>query len=160
VGRKFGDKINRRSVLYYHITAWLSSKGKSPEAAYLFMQWLSSTRTYTWMAGNPGGYFDPMQLANFKEPLVSATYMPYSMDMIPKTIARSAPTLNFAGQTALDNALDQELQAALTGQKTAKEAMIGAQKKWEQIIKRQEKNGILKAIAASRKTWPTLVDPA
>ena len=160
VGRKFGDKINRRSVLYYHITAWLSSKGKSPEAAYLFMQWLSSTRTYTWMAGNPGGYFDPMQLANFKEPLVSATYMPYSMDMIPKTIARSAPTLNFAGQTALDNALDQELQAALTGQKTAKEAMIGAQKKWEQIIKRQEKNGILKSIAASRKTWPTLVDPA
>jgi multiple sugar transport system substrate-binding protein len=82
------------------------------------------------------------------------------MDMIPKTIARSAPTLNFAGQTALDNALDQELQAALTGQKTAKEAMIAAQKKWEQIIKRQEKSGILKAIAASRKTWPTLVDPA
>jgi len=52
------------------------------------------------------------------------------------------------------------LQAALTGQKTAKEAMIAAQKKWEQIIKRQEKSGILKAIAASRKTWPTLVDPA
>ncbi|CAN1556653.1 UgpB ABC-type sugar transport system, periplasmic component [Burkholderiaceae bacterium] len=160
VGRKFGDKINRRSVLYYHITGWLSSKSKHPEAAYLFMQWLSSTRTYTWMAGNPGGYFDPMQLANFKEPLVAATYQPYSMDMIPKTIARSAPTLNFAGQTALDNALDQELQAALTGQKTAKEAMIAAQKKWEQIIKRQEKSGILKAIAASRKTWPTLVDPA
>jgi multiple sugar transport system substrate-binding protein len=58
-------------VLYYHITAWISSQSKSPEAAYLFMQWLSSTRTYTWMAGNPGGYFDPMQKANFSEPLVS-----------------------------------------------------------------------------------------
>ena len=160
VGRKVGDKINRRSVIYYNITAWLSSKGKYPEAAYLFMQWLSSTRTYTWMAGNPGGYFDPFQQANFKEPLVSASYQPYTMDTIPKTIARSAPTLNFAGQTALDNALDQELQAALTGQKTAKEAMIAAQKKWEQIIKRQEKNGILKSIAESQKTWPTGVDPA
>jgi multiple sugar transport system substrate-binding protein len=159
-GRKFGDKINRRSVLYYHITAWLSSKSKYPEAAYLFMQWLSSTRTYTWMAGNPGGYFDPMQAANFKESLVAATYQPYSMDIIPKTIARSAPTLNFAGQTALDNALDQELQAALTGQKTAKEAMVAAQAKWEQIIKRQERNGILKAISESRKTWPSIVDPA
>ena len=112
------------------------------------------------MAGNPGGYFDPFQQANFKEPLVSASYQPYTMDTIPKTIARSAPTLNFAGQTALDNALDQELQAALTGQKTAKEAMIAAQKKWEQIIKRQEKNGILKSIAESQKTWPTGVDPA
>ena len=160
VGRLFGDKINRRSVLYYHITAWISTKSAYPEAAYLFMQWLSSTRTYTWMAGNPGGYFDPMQKANFKEPLVSQTYMPYAMETIPETIARSAPTINFAGQTALDNALDEEIQAALTGQKTAKEAMDAAQGKWEQIIRRQKRNGIIEAIKASRETWPTIVDPA
>ncbi len=83
-----------------------------PEAAYLFMQWLSSTRIYTWMCGNPGGYFDPMQQANFKEPLCAATYHPYSMDIIPKTIARSVPSINFAGQTALDNALDEDYQTA------------------------------------------------
>lgn len=160
VGRLFGDKINRRSVLYYHITAWISSKSAHPEAAYLFMQWLSSTRTYTWMAGNPGGYFDPMQKANFKEPLVAQTYQPYSMETIPATIARSAPTINFAGQTALDNALDEEIQAAITGQKTAREAMDAAQGKWEQIIRRQKRNGIIEAIKASRETWPTIVDPA
>ena len=160
VGRKKGDQINRRSVLYYHISAWISSKSQYPEAAYLFMQWLSSTRTYSWMAGNPGGYFDPMQQANFKEPLVAATYHDYSMDIIPKTIARSAPTLNFAGQTALDSALDEELQAAMTGQKTAEEAMQAAAKKWERIIRKNESTGILDAIAASRKTWPTITDPA
>lgn len=160
VGRKFGDKINRRSVLYYHITAWISSKSAHPEAAYLFMQWLSSTRTYTWMAGNPGGYFDPMQKANFKEPLVAQSYQAYSMETIPATIARSAPTINFAGQTSLDNALDEELQAAVTGQKTAREAMDAAQGKWEKIIKRQTSNGIIDAIKASRKTWPSIVDPA
>ena len=160
VGRLFGDKINRRSVLYYHITAWISSKSTHPEAAYLFLQWLSSTRTYTWMAGNPGGYFDPMQKANFKEPLVAQTYMPYSMETIPETIARCAPTINFAGQTALDNALDEEIQAAITGQKTAREAMDAAQGKWEKIIRRQEKNGIKEAIKASNATWPTIVDPA
>jgi len=160
VGRKFGDQINRRSVLYYHITAWISSQSAHPEAAYLFMQWLSSTRTYTWMAGNPGGYFDPMQSANFKEPLVAQSYQPYSMETIPATIARSAPTINFAGQTALDNALDEELQAAITGQKTAREAMEAAQGKWEQIIKRQSRNGIVEAIKASRQTWPSIVDPA
>lgn len=160
VGRQFGDQINRRSVLYYHITGWLSAKSEHPEAAYLFMQWLSSTRTYTWMAGNPGGYFDPMQKANFAEPLVAKAYQPYSMETIPATIARSVPSINFAGQTALDNALDEELQAAITGQKTAREAMDAAQAKWERIIKRQTRNGIVDAIKASRATWPTIVDPA
>ena len=160
VGRRFGDQINRRSVLYYHITAWLSTKSEHPEAAYLFMQWLSSTRTYTWMAGNPGGYFDPMQKANFAEPLVAEAYQSYSMETIPATIARSVPSINFAGQTALDNALDEELQAAITGQKTPREAMDAAQAKWERIIKRQTRNGIVEAIKASRATWPTIVDPA
>jgi multiple sugar transport system substrate-binding protein len=160
VGRRFGDQINRRSVLYYHITAWISSQSAYPEAAYLFMQWLSSTRTYTWMAGNPGGYFDPMQSANFKEPLVAQTYQAYAMETIPATIARSAPTINFAGQTALDSALDEELQAAITGQKTAREAMEAAQGKWEKIIKKQSRNGIVEAIKASRQTWPSIVDPA
>jgi len=160
VGRRYGDKINRRSVLYYHITGWVSSKSDYQEAAYLFMQWLSSTRTYTWMCGNPGGYFDPMQQANFKEPLCAATYQPYSMETIPQTIARSVPSINFAGQTSLDNALDEELQAAITGQKTPAEAMKAAAKKWRRIIKKHERKGIREAIAASRKTWPTLVDPA
>ncbi len=157
-GTRIGNKVNRRSVLYYHITGWVASKSKYPEAAYLFMQWLSSTRTYTWMCGNPGGYFDPMQQANFKEPLCEATYHPYSMDKIPKTIARSAPSINFAGQTSLDNALDEELQAAITGQKSATEAMKAAQKKWEKIIKKQKRNGILESIAASRSTFPSIID--
>lgn len=112
------------------------------------------------MAGNPGGYFDPMQKANFAEPLVAEAYQPYSMETIPATIARSVPSINFAGQTALDNALDEELQAAITGQKTAREAMDAAQAKWERIIKRQTRNGIVDAIKASRATWPTIVDPA
>ncbi|MFV1876765.1 ABC transporter substrate-binding protein [Nioella sp.] len=160
VGRRFGDQINRRSVLYYHITAWVSSQSQYPEAAYLFLQWLSSTRTYTWMAGNPGGYFDPMQQANFREPLVASTYQQYSMETIPATIARSVPSINFAGQTALDNALDDELQAAITGQKTPREAMDAAQSQWERIIRRQRRNGIEEAILASRETWPTIVDEA
>ena len=159
-GRITGGEVNRRSVIYYHITGWIASKSKHPEAAYLFMQWLSSTRTYSWMTGNPGGYFDPFQQANFKEPLVSKTYHPYSMESIPATIARSAPTLNFAGQTALDTALDEEIIAAITGQKSAKEAMDAAQKKWERIIKKNKRNGIVESIQASRKTWPSIVDQA
>lgn len=160
VGRRFGDKINRRAVMYYSINAWISPKSKNAEASYLFLQWLSSTRTFTLMMASPTGYFDPMQQANFNEPLVAANYQPYAMKTIPYTIARGVPSLNFGGQTALDNALDEELQAALTKQKTPREAMDAAQGKWEQIIRRQRGRGILEAIKASRSTWPTIVDPA
>ena len=157
-GTAFGDKLVRRSVIYYNITGEVSSRSKSPEAAYLFLQWLSSTRTFSWMAGNPSGYFDPFQKANLDEPLVQETYHPYAVDAIRQTIARSAPTLNVAGQTAFDNALDEELQAALTGQKSAEQAMKDAQHKWERIIQRKGEEKIIPALKASRAAWPTVID--
>lgn len=159
LGRKFGDQINRRSILHYGISAWVSSKSKHQEAAYLFLQWLSSTRTFTLIMASPTGFFDPMQQANFDEPLVADNYKRYAMETIPYTVARSVPGVNFAGQTALDNALDEEIQAALTKQKTPREAMDAAQRKWEQIIRRQRSKGIVESIQAWRGTWPTIVDP-
>jgi multiple sugar transport system substrate-binding protein len=38
--------------------------------------------------------------------------------------------------------------------------MDAAQKKWERVIKRNKRNGIVDAIKASRSTWPSIVDPA
>ncbi len=157
-GRIFGDDLVRRSVIYYNINAEVSSQSQNKEAAYLFLQWLSSTRTFSWMSGNPGGYFDPFQVANFNEPYVIETYHDYLVPVIQETIRRSAPTLNFAGQTAMDNALDEELQAMFTGQKTPKEAMEGAQQRWERIIRRRGGSEMEDAIRASRSAWPTIID--
>jgi multiple sugar transport system substrate-binding protein len=36
--------------------------------------------------------------------------------------------------------------------------MESAQGKWERIIRKQKRNGIVDAIKASRKTWPTIVE--
>ncbi len=157
-GVQHDDGLVRRSVIYYNITGTVSSRSANPEAAYLFLQWLSSTRTYSWMAGNPAGYFDPFQKANFSEPFVEETYHPYMMDAIRETIARSAPTINFAGQTALDTALDEELQAALTGQKSPEDAMKSAQRKWERTIRRKGEDKMIPVIQASRAAWPTIVE--
>ena len=159
-GVKHGDKLIRRSVIYYNINADVSTGSKYPEVAYLFLQWLSSTRTFSWMSGNPTGYFDPAQKANLAEPLVQQTYHPYMVDAIKETIVRCAPTLNFAGQTAMDTALDEELQAALTGQKTPEQAMLAAQKKWEKVIQRKGEDKMIPIINASRAAWPTLVEKA
>jgi multiple sugar transport system substrate-binding protein len=82
------------------------------------------------------------------------------MDAIRETIARSVPTINFAGQTALDAALDEELQAALTGQKSAEEAMLAAQDKWVKIIQRKGEDKMVPIIQASRAAWPTIIDQA
>jgi multiple sugar transport system substrate-binding protein len=158
LGRKFGNQVNRRSILHYGISAWVASTSKNAEAAYLFLQWLSSTRTFTLIMCSPTGFFDPMQQANFNEPIVAKNYGPYAMETIPQTVERSAPGINFAGQTALDNALDEELQAALTKQKSPRQAMEAAQAKWERIVRRQSQKGMVESIQAWRRIWPTIVD--
>ncbi len=157
-GVQHGDDLIRRSVIYYNITGTVSSRSANPEAAYLFLQWLSSTRVYSWMAGNPAGYFDPFQKSNLDEPFVAETYHPYMMDAIRDTISRSVPTINFAGQTSLDTALDEELQAALTGQKSPEEAMKDASRKWKRIIQRKGEDKMIPIIQASRAAWPSIID--
>lgn len=159
-GTQFGDDLVRRSVIYYNINAEVSALSKYPEAAYLFLQWCSSTRTFSWMSGNPGGYFDPFQNANFDDPLVIETYHDYHVPIIRETIKRSAPTINFAGQTAFDNALDEQLQAALVGDISAEDAMKRAAKAWRKIIRKKGETKMVDAIRKSKAAWPTIIDKA
>ena len=159
-GTAFGNDLVRRSVLYYNINAEVASQSQYPEAAYLFLQWASSTRTFSWMSGNPGGYFDPFQIANFEDPLVNQTYHSYHTPIIQETIKRSAPTINYAGQTAFDNALDEQLQAALVGEISAADAMRNASKAWRKIIKKKGENKMVQSIRDSKAAWPTIIDQA
>ena len=161
VGNWFGDDLIRRSVLYLNINAEVSAQSEYPEAAYLFLQWASCSRIFSWMSGNPAGYFDPFQKANFDDPLVQQTYHKDHVEVIQETIKRSTPTINFAGQSAFDNGLDEELQRALIGDITPEEAMKNASKKWRKIIKKKGEDKMIEAIRASNKAaWPTIVDKA
>jgi len=159
-GRQFGDKLVRRSAIYYNTMAEVSSQSKSKEAAYLFLQWVSSTRIYSWLCANPGGFLDPLHKANFAEPYVNQTYNKYLTEVIQETASRCVPTLNFAGQTAMDNALDEELQAALTGQKSAEQAMKDAARRWKRVIRRKGEDRMIDTIKKSRAGWPTVIDDA
>ena len=157
VGAKHGDQTVRRSVIYFNVTGSVAAKTKHPEAAYLFLQYISSTRTFTRITANPVGGCDPFQKANLNDPFVQANNHEYMMTPIRETIARSAPTINFAGQGALDNALDENLQAALTGSMTAEEAMVNTEKAWKKLIQRREEESVA-AIKASLAAWPTIID--
>jgi multiple sugar transport system substrate-binding protein len=157
VGTKVGDKTVRRSVIYFNVTASVAQKSKYPEAAYLFLQYISSTRTFTRICGNPVGGSDPFQLANLDDPNVRKNVHEYMMNPIRETIRRAVPSINFAGQAALDNALDENLQAALAGKITAEQAMVETEKAWKKIIAKRPEE-IVKAIRAQRAAWPTVID--
>jgi len=157
VGVKHGSETVRRSVIYYNVTASVAAKSQYPEAAYLFLQYISSTRTFTRICGNPVGGCDPFQQANFDDPFVQENNHPYMMTPIRETIRRSCPTINFAGQGALDNALDENLQAALTGGMTAEEAMVRTEEAWKKLISRRQEETVA-AIRSGLSAWPTIID--
>lgn len=159
-GRIHDQYLVRRSVLWYNISAGISTQSEHPEAAYLLLQWLGSSRTYSWMTANPGGYFDPFQMANFTDPLVQETYHDYHVRTIRETIRRSVPSINFAGTQSFHNALDENLLAALTGDKSAEAAMADTARQWKRVIRRQGEDKMIEAIRKNRAAWPAVVDLA
>jgi len=158
-GREVDGQLVRRSVLWLNLSACVSAQSKHPEACYLLLQWLGSSRIYSWMTANPGGYFDPFQLANFSDPLVRQTYHDYHMDVVRETVARTVPTINYPGATAFHNALDENLMAALTKSKTPEQAMADTERQWQRIARRTGEEKLLEAIKTNKEAWPTVLDP-
>jgi multiple sugar transport system substrate-binding protein len=158
-GNEIDGKIVSRSVLWFSLTGMVSAQSKNAEVAYLLLQWLGSARIYAWMTANPGGYFDPFRLSDFSDPLVRETYHAYHMDVVRETVARTVPTINFAGATAFHNALDENLMAALTKAKTPEQAMADAAAEWEKITRRTGQDKIIEAVLANKAAWPTVLDP-
>jgi multiple sugar transport system substrate-binding protein len=158
-GTEIDGKIVSRSVLWFSLTGMVSAQSQHPEAAYLLLQWLGSARIYAWMTANPGGYFDPFRLSDFSDPLVRETYHGYHMDVVRETVARTVPTINFAGATAFHNALDENLMAALTKTKTAEQAMADTAAEWEKITRRTGQDKIVEAVRANKAAWPSVLDP-
>lgn len=158
-GREHDGGLVRRTVLWLNLSASVSSQSEHPEAAYLLLQWLGSSRIYSWMTANPGGYFDPFQLSNFSDPLVRETYHAYHMDVVRESVERTVPTINYPGATAFHNALDENLMAALTGGMSPEDAMANTERQWQRIARRTGEDKLLEAIQANKAAWPDIVDP-
>ena len=158
-GREIDGGLISRSVLWLNLSASISAQSAYPEAAYLLLQWLGSSRIYSWMTANPGGYFDPFQLSNFADPLVRQTYHDYHMDVVRETVKRTVPTINYPGATAFHNALDENLVAALTKTKSAEQAMADTEAEWKKIARRIGEDKLVEAIKANKAAWPAVIDP-
>jgi multiple sugar transport system substrate-binding protein len=157
-GRIIDGKLIRRTVWWPNITFAVSTQTKYPEAAYLFLQWGGSPSMFTFMVGNPAGYFDPFQVSDFKDPVVVASYHEYHVPTMTGSIERSVPPLNLNGASEYETALDTNVQAVIAGQKTAEQAMADCETEWEKITDRLGRDKQIAAIAAQVAAYSTVVD--
>lgn len=157
-GRVIDGKLVCRTVWWPNITFGVSAQSKYPEAAYLFLQWANSPQVFTWMVGNPAGYFDPFQTSDFEDPVVVGSYHDYHIPVLTDSIKHAVPPININGASEYENALDENLQAAMTGQKTAEQAMEDTAAQWEKITDRLGRDRQIEQIKAQLESWPTVLD--
>ena len=157
-GRIVDGELIRRTVWWPNVTFGVSSQSEFAEAAYLFLQWGNSPEIFTWMVGNPAGFFDPFQNENFTDPIVAGSYKDYHIPVYVESIERAVPPININGTNEYVNALDTNLQAVMTGQKTAEEAMADTAAEWEEITDRLGRDRQIEQLQAELDGWPTITD--
>ena len=158
-GRMVGGKLIRRSIIYQNnqfvVNAFASKKLQEP--AYLVLQWLSSRSIFNWMTGNPAGYLDPNHTSSLSDPLVRSSYKPYACDKLKEIIPHTAPPiLAIRGAREYTQALDNNLQKALTKQISPEQAMANTAAAWEKTTNRLGRAKQIAAIRANRAAWPTI----
>lgn len=157
-GRMVGGKLVRRSVIYFNAQFAVNafSNKKLHEAAYLALQWAGSGQIFSWMAGNPAGYFDPHGNSQFNDPLVRASYKPDMCDTLKIVVPNTAPPIaGIRGANDYTAVLDTQLQNALSKQISPEQAMAATAAGWEKITNRYGRANQAKSIVANRAAWPT-----
>jgi multiple sugar transport system substrate-binding protein len=158
-GRMVNGKLVRRSGIYFN-NQFVVNAFSDPthhEAAYLVLQWLSSRHIFDWLTGNPAGYMDPNRVSALNDPLVRSSYQPYACDSLKQIIPHTAPTiLSIRGAREYIQALDTNLQKALTKQLSPEQAMAQTAAAWEATTNRIGRATQIAAIKASRAAWPTV----
>lgn len=157
-GRVIGGVLVRRTVWWPSIGHGVAAGGRNKEAAYLFLQWISSGKVSTWLVANPAGYYDPWKVPHFKDPFVIGSYKDWHIKTYEESIKRSSPPIIIPGVIEYRTALDTALQQALAGQKTPRQAMKDCADEWNRITDRKGRDKQIQAVKATRAAWPTVVD--
>jgi multiple sugar transport system substrate-binding protein len=158
-GRRVGGRLVRRSIVYYNAQYGVNAFAdpKRHEAAYLVLQWASGAHVFSWMVGNPAGYYDPNRAYTLDDPAVRELYQPYAADELKRIIPRTAPEISaIQGANEYTQALDIYLQRALSKQMSAEQAMAAVAAQWEQITDRIGRDKQIRSLQAHRGAWPRL----
>jgi len=110
--------------------AWgMNAFSKNKPAALAFIQWATSAEVLKQLVPNGSS---PPRLSILNDPTLQAKY-PW-LEAEGEASSRAVVPISNASYFDLVDALSTDLNAALTGSKTAQEAMSDAQSQWEQIL--------------------------
>jgi len=162
-GWKVNGKLVRHTSLYFNASNGVNtfSPAKYHEAAYLFLQWVASGPIYTWLTANPGGYQDPCKVACLTDPLVRSSYTPRTVDVLAMTVPGAAPSITaLKGANEYIQALDINLQKALSGQLSPQKALDAVAASWDRTTNKVGRARQVAAWRASKAGWPKMADSA
>ena len=106
------------------------------ELAYLWIQYNSSPEVSARAILNEAGYFDPFRYSHFKDPDIIQRYTIPVLDALLANTEVSFPDVILVGGAEYMDLLDKEVQAAITGLKTAEKALEDAASAWEDVTER------------------------
>ncbi len=139
-----------------HVVGWTASVsryGKCPEAAYLIVQFITSPSiSAKWIART--GTLDPFRLNHFKDEELMATY---GVELGPALLANAAqcfPDISLRGANEYIDVLNLNLQAAVAGQLSAKEALDRVAEAWQKITDRLGRGRQIEAWRAEIRSYP------
>ena len=162
-GWNVGGKLVRHTSLYFNASNGVNkfSPSQYHEAAYLFLQWVASGPIYTWLTANPGGYQDPCKVACLGDPLVRESYTPRQVNVLAMTLPGAAPSItSLKGANQYIQALDINLQKALSGQLSPQKALDAVAAAWDRTTNKVGRARQIKAWRASKAGWPKMADSA
>ena len=159
-GRVVGGKLIRRPVIFYNISYGVNKHVSTNRqlAAYLFLQWAGSSKIYTWLTFNPGGYQDPHHKVSFSDPYVIASYKKTTTDAFKQIVPRTAPPITVRGGSEYRQALSDTMQRVLTKQSTPTQAAKELADAWDATTARLGQAKQAKAMKTLNLSFPTVTD--
>ena len=146
------DKLKDGTLLYAGMFCWgygysVSKYSANPELAYAYAQWMTSPTVSMDAIPYLGGYSDPYRVNHMKAPTqrMIDTYSPAYLETLYDNMVNTVPDLCLPGGFEYQDALDKEIHACMTGDKSPKEALDAASKSFDRITRRIGKDKVQKA---------------
>jgi multiple sugar transport system substrate-binding protein len=163
-GWEVDGTLVRHTSIYFNAAFGVNAFSPSEfhEALYLLLQWVASGPIYTWLTANPAGFQDPCKVSTLTDPLVRQTYTERTVDVLGMTIPGAAPPITGQLQGAIEyiQALDINLQRALSGQAQPQAALDAIASDWNRITDRIGRDKQIESWQAAKAAWPTVADSA
>lgn len=152
------DTLKDGSLLYAGLFCWgygysVSKFSENPELAYAYSQWMTSPTISSDAIPYLGGYSDPYRKNHMLAPTqrLIDTYSPEYLQTLYDNMVNTVPDFCIPGGFEYQDALDKQVHACMTRDKSPKEALDTAARNFDRITKRIGKEKVKKSWLALSK---------